>query len=354
MVTHNTINGDDCGKKGIDRRVMRDSPRIAVVVPSYKVRDHILSVIDAIGPECLRIYVVDDACPEGTGKFVESNCNDSRVMVLQNTKNLGVGGAVVAGYRQALQDGAEIIVKIDGDGQMNPALISQFVKPIVMGVADYAKGNRFFEAEYVKAMPPLRIFGNAILSFMAKLSTGYWDIFDPNNGYTAIHAGVARQLPMGKICQGFFFETDMLFRLNALRAVVIDVPMVAKYGSEISNLKPLSELSGFVLRHLSNFVKRIAYNYYLRDMSLASLELPLGLLLLTFGTAFGAYHWFHSATTLIPASTGTVMLSALPLLIGLQFLLAFFAQDIATVPRRPIQMFHTIGTQASRKPDGTL
>lgn len=309
--------------------------RIAVVIPSYRVTRHILNVIAMIGPEVWRIYVVDDKCPDGSGAYVEANCRDFRVIVLRHEFNQGVGGAVMTGYQAAIADGADVIVKIDGDGQMDPSLIASFVGPILAGEADYAKGNRFFDLEEIRSMPPLRLFGNAVLSLMTKLSSGYWDLFDPTNGYTAIHADVARHLPFGKISRRYFFETDMLFRLNTLRAVVVDVPMDAQYGDEVSNLK-ISEIVGeFLIKHVRNFVKRIFYNYYLRDIALASIELPLGLMLLTFGVVFGGWHWLLSVNEGIVTPAGTVMLAALPTLMGLQLLLAFLAYDIASVPRRP-------------------
>jgi dolichol-phosphate mannosyltransferase len=312
------------------------SYKIAVVIPSYKVTAHILSVIDAIGPEVWRIYVVDDMCPEESGKFVNSRTTDSRVVVLTHEINYGVGGAVMTGYKRAIQDGADVIVKVDGDGQMDPTLIAHFVLPIINGQADYTKGNRFFNLEKIREMPAIRLFGNTVLSFMTKLSSGYWDLFDPTNGYTAIHAEVARRLPFHKISKRYFFETDILFRLNTIRAVVADVPMDAKYADEISNLK-ISKIAGeFFLKHLRNFGKRIFYSYYLRDMSIASLELPLGLLLIIFGVFFGGWHWFLSLSENIPASAGTVMLSALPSLMGLQLVLAFLNYDILSVPKKSI------------------
>jgi glycosyltransferase involved in cell wall biosynthesis len=312
-------------------------PKIAVVLPSFKVRNHILGVIALIGPEVDRIYVVDDCCPEHTGDFIEDQCADRRVSVIRQAENQGVGGAVIAGYRAAINDGMDIIVKVDGDGQMDPTLIPDFVAPILAGEADYTKGNRFFFLEEVRCMPTVRLFGNAVLSFMTKLSSGYWDLLDPTNGYTAIHRDAARYLPFDKISRRYFFETDMLFRLNTLRAVVVDVPMDAKYGDEVSNLKIRNIIGEFLYKHARNFVKRIFYNYYLRDMSLASIELPVGLVLLLFGVIFGVYHWIESATLGLPSSAGTVMLSALPVIIGLQFILAFLGQDISSVPRRPLQ-----------------
>jgi len=309
---------------------------VAVVIPSHRVRRHILDVIDAVPPFVRRIYVVDDECPDNSGEHVQRECRDSRVRVLRHTENQGVGGAVMTGYQAAIDEGMDIIVKIDGDGQMDPAQIPSFVQPILIGEADYTKGNRFFELERVRAMPGMRLFGNAVLSFLTKLSSGYWDIFDPTNGYTAIHASVAKRLPFAKISRRYFFETDMLFRLNTLRAVVVDVPMWARYADEISGLKVSKVFGEFLLKHGRNCCKRIFYNYYLRDLSIASIELPLAGLLLLFGVGYGAYQWMESARIGQYTSAGTVMLAALPLIMGLQFLLGFFAYDISSVPVRPL------------------
>ncbi|WP_248799627.1 glycosyltransferase family 2 protein [Pseudomonas sp. MWU13-2105] len=312
-----------------------DEERVAVVIPCFKVVAHILEVIQGIGPDIWRIYVVDDACPEGSGAHVKMHACDPRVHVLTHDANKGVGGAVMTGYAAAISDGASIIVKVDGDGQMDPCLIPLFIDPILAGEADYTKGNRFFDLEQVQSMPKMRLFGNAVLSLIAKLSTGYWDLFDPTNGYTAIHRDVAKLLPLDRISQRYFFETDILFRLNTLRAVAIDIPMEAKYGAEVSNLK-ISEIIGeFLFKHARNFAKRIFYNYYLRNMSLASIELPVGILLLSFGILFGGNHWLQSLSNGLPTSAGTVMLSALPVLTGIQLIMAFLGYDIAAVPSRP-------------------
>lgn len=314
----------------------RPGTRVAVVIPSYKVTRHIVQVIASMPALVWRIYVVDDACPDGSGKLVSATVVDARVRVLYHAKNQGVGAAVMTGYQAAIADGAEVIVKIDGDGQMDSSLISDFIEPILAGEADYTKGNRFYDLEEIRAMPPLRLFGNAVLSLMTKLSSGYWHLFDPTNGYTAIHADVAKHLPFAKISQRYFFETDMLFRLNTLHAVALDVPMDAKYADEVSNLKVSKIVGEFLFKHSRNFFKRIFYNYYLRDMSLASIELPVGLFLITFGIIFGGYHWYDSSLAGVATPAGTVMVSALPVLMGLQLLLAFLAYDIASVPRRPI------------------
>ncbi|WP_253306677.1 glycosyltransferase family 2 protein [unidentified bacterial endosymbiont] len=311
---------------------------VAVVIPSYKVCTSILEVLGQIGREVTKIYVVDDACPDGSGRLVENQCVDRRVAVLYHSDNQGVGGAVITGYRAALADNMDIIVKVDGDGQMDPSLIPCFIAPILAGEADYTKGNRFFDLEDLHTMPKARLLGNALLSLITKISSGYWDLFDPTNGYTAIHRVVAQCLPFEKISQGYFFETDMLFRLNTLRAVVVDIPMAAKYGLEISHLKIHKIIIEFAFKNVKNFGKRIFYNYYLRDMSLASIELPLGLLLLLSGITFGSIRWIKALHSGAPTPAGAVMLAALPVLLGLQFILAFIGYDIATVPKKPLHI----------------
>lgn len=309
---------------------------IAVVIPSYKVRRHLLDLIERIPADVHSIHVVDDACPDSSGQIVLEQCRDPRVRVHFNQQNLGVGGAVLRGYEEAISEGADIIVKVDGDGQMDPRLIPAFIEPLIQGEADYTKGNRFFDLRNIRRMPPIRIFGNAALSFLAKLSTGYWDLFDPTNGYTAIHADVAKRLPFEKISQRYFFETDVLFRLNTLRAVVVDIPMDASYGDESSNLRVSKVTGEFLVKHVRNWCKRVFYNYYLRDMSVASVEIPVGIAAILGGTIQGVLSWIDSARTGVETSAGTVMLSALPIILGLQLLLGYLSYDIASTPRRPI------------------
>lgn len=317
---------------------MKKLLKIGVVIPTYRASRHVLDVVARIGSEVDRIYVVDDCCPDRSGALVESSCADSRVRVLYHQVNQGVGGAVISGYRAALIDGMDVIVKIDSDGQMDPSRLLEVVGPILRGDADYTKGNRFFDLDGLWSMPRARLFGNAILSFLTKMSSGYWNIFDPTNGYTAIHSTALTHIPLNKLSKRYFFETDMLFRLNTIKAVVVDVPLPANYGDEVSNLRISKIVGEFLYKHLKNYSKRIFYNYYLRDMSVASLELPTGLLLVIAGSFFGLYSWSQYASAGLAASAGTVMLSAMPILVGVQLLLAFLNYDITTVPRRPIHI----------------
>jgi hypothetical protein len=229
-------------------------------------------------------------------------------------------------------------VKLDGDGQMNPDSIAALVSPLIDGRADYAKGNRFHSLEFLEGMPAIRIIGNALLSLLTKISSGYWHIFDPTNGFTAVNREVLENLPLEKISNRYFFESDMLFRLNIIRAVVEDVPMRAFYGSEKSNLKITNVLLPFFFGHFKNFWKRIFYNYYLRDMSVASIQLPLGLGAILFGLFYGAYNWGIYAAAGQSTPVGTVVIAALSISLGVQFLLAFLAYDIQNVPRIPIHL----------------
>ena len=310
--------------------------RIAVAIPCYKVTQHVLGVIQGIGPEVHTIYAVDDACPDGSGRFIEKHNQDPRVRVLFNPENRGVGGAIVTAYKAAIADGVDIVVKIDGDGQMNPALLHHFVRPLLRGEADYTKGNRFFRPESVQGMPPVRLFGNAVLSFLTKLSCGYRNIMDPTNGYTAARTCVLAELSLDKLEQRYFFETDMLFRLNTVRAVVKDVPMDAVYADEESHLKIGKVLPEFLRKHASRLWRRYVYSYLVRDFNVGSVYSLVGLVLLTFGLFFGLYGWISGVQHAAPATSGTVMLAALPVIVGIQCWIAFLHHDVSNVPTEPL------------------
>lgn len=308
-----------------------------MVIPSYRVTDHILDVINGIGPEVSKIFVVDDACPDKSGDFVEKNSKDKRVTVLRHSENKGVGGAVITGYKAALASDAEIVVKVDGDGQMDPGLIPRIIAPVVRGEADYAKGNRFDSLEDLFEMPKIRIFGNAVLSLWSKLSSGYWRVTDPTNGFTAIHRSALEAIHLDKVRNSYFFESDLLFRLSIINAVVADVPMRAVYGEEKSHLKIRKVLLEFPYRHSVNLLKRIFYRYYLREWSIASIELPVGLGLTIFGTWFGLASYFAASSAGQATTAGQVTLSAVAIILGVQLLLSFLAYDVQSEPRVPRQ-----------------
>ena len=309
---------------------------IAAIIPCYRVRDHIIDVITGVIDLVDAIYVVDDCCPENTGDFVENIISHEKVIVLRHNKNLGVGGAVITGYLSAAEDGHDILIKMDGDGQMDPSYLKALVAPLCAGQADYTKGNRFYSIMHLEQMPKIRLLGNAVLSLINKIASGYWNIMDPTNGYTAIHRRILKCLPLDKLNQRYFFESDMLFRLGTIRAVVRDVPIPSKYGSEKSHLNIPSVALAFPGMYAHRFLKRIFYTYFLRDLNAGSVELVFGLTLIIAGTVLGISGWASSATTNIPATSGTVMLAALPIMLGFQLLLSAVIFDVNNVPTSPL------------------
>ncbi len=310
--------------------------KIGVVIPSYKVTKQIGEVIESLKVYPYKVYIVDDKCPENTGKFVEENFNFDFITVLYNEKNLGVGGAVKTGYKAALEDKCEIVVKLDGDGQMDANLIPKLIAPILNREADYVKGNRFFNLTTLKEMPFIRLLGNSFLTLINKVVSGYWDILDPTNGFTAIHKNALKLLELDKIDNRYFFESDMLFRLNTIKAVVTDMSMDAKYADEESNLSIRKVIFEFPLKYFVRFHKRLFYTYFLRTINIATFELIFGMLLSLFGLIFGLIKWYESNETGIVATTGTVMISVLSLILGFQLLLSFLNFDINNIPRKPL------------------
>jgi glycosyltransferase involved in cell wall biosynthesis len=310
---------------------------VAVVIPCFKVARHIESVVAALIGRVNHIYVVDDACPQRSGALVADRFAVSAVTVLQHDRNRGVGAATITGYRAALAAGHAIVVKMDGDGQMDPDQLPALLAPLLRGEADYAKGNRFFDIYTLGFMPRTRLIGNACLSFVTKLSSGYWDVMDPTNGYTAIHRAALSRLPLDRLACGYFFESDMLFRLSTIRAVVRDVPMPPRYGNESSSLHIGRALLDFPRLHVARIAKRFFYMYLLRDFNVGSVSVLAGLIFVAFGAIFGAQHWIISARTGIAATTGTVMLSVLPIIVGVQLLLQALSFDVANIPKQPLQ-----------------
>jgi len=309
---------------------------LAVVIPAYKVAGEIRTVIGEL-PDYLRhIIVVDDASPDGTSDLVEAFANrDRRIVLVRHERNQGVGGAMITGFRKALELGAQVIVKIDGDHQMDPAFIPALITPLLQGKADYAKGNRFRDLEALQHMPLVRRIGNLGLSFLTKAATGYWNCFDPTNGYFAIRAEMLAELPFERLDHRFFFETSMLANLYLLGAYILDVPMPARYRGERSNMSIWRILGEFPTKLFSTFLRRILLRYYLYDFSMMSVYLLTGLPLILFGLIFGSLKWIQYAKLGVAAPTGTVILPTLALILGIQILLSAIEIDMNTAPKAP-------------------
>ena len=310
---------------------VNSSNAIGVVIPAFKATRSILEVLSRIGPEVSHIVVVDDSCPENTGEFVKSNCRDSRVQVVQNKENMGVGGATILGM-SIIADSVDVLVKIDADGQMDPTRLRLLTDPISLGEADYAKATRFTRIEHLKGMPVLRILGNGALTFLSKLSTGYWSLTDPTNGYIALSANLYKAIPLEKLDKRFFFESDLLFRANLARALVLDIPMEAIYGDEISSLSVSRAFFSFAWKHGIRILKRLWYRYFVLEWSPGTIFLLAGLTTFLFGLQGAIRLATLGNGSGSEATAGEVMLYALPLIIGYQSLMTFVTLDVSSSP----------------------
>jgi len=304
---------------------------ISVVVPAYKVLKKIEGVVEGLPNFVDNIIVIDDACPQKSSDTVKML---PKVTVVTHESNQGVGGAIASGYKKALSIDSDIVVKVDGDGQMDPSYIEALIVPIVSGEAEYCKGNRFNDFSALKQMPKVRLFGNSMLSFMVKTASGYWNIMDPTNGFTAISSNAIKGLEFEKIAKRYFFETDMLVNLNIEGCVVADVPIPAKYEDEDSNLNIVNVLLTFPFKMFERLCRRVFYKYYIYNFDMGSVYLLIGLPMLLFGITFGAYRWGTGLVENVANSVGTVMLSVIPIVLGVQFLLQFIAIDIENTPRK--------------------
>jgi glycosyltransferase involved in cell wall biosynthesis len=308
-----------------------------VVIPCYRVESQIQSVLQSIPSYIQHIIVVDDASPDSTAERVSAaEQKDRRIHLIRHPSNMGVGGAMVTGFRKALELGAQVIVKIDGDGQMDMLHLPGLLLPLIEGRADYTKGNRFRDFKPLQQMPFVRRVGNMALAFLAKAATGYWHTFDPTNGFNAIRAEVLAQLPLDDIDRTYYFETSMLANLYLIGAVVKDVPMPARYQGEVSNLLVRRILFQFPPRLLATLIRRLLLKNFIYDFSMGSIYLLTGLPLLLFGLIFGMYKWIQYASAGIPAPTGTVMLPTLSVLLGIQLLLSAIEIDLRSVPTEPL------------------
>jgi glycosyltransferase involved in cell wall biosynthesis len=311
--------------------------QIAAVVPAYRVERDIESVLCSLPPYLKHVLVVDDASPDRTAELAAAVAQrDCRVLLLRHEHNQGVGGAMVTGFRKALELGAQVVVKIDGDGQMDISRLPDLLAPLILGKADYTKGNRFRDFSALRQMPVIRRVGNMGLAFLTKAATGYWNLFDPTNGFVAIRAETLAQLPLDEIDHTYFFETSMLASLYLLGAVVQDVPIPARYKGELSSLLIHRVLFEFPPKLVATLVRRALLKNFIYDFSMVSIYLLTGLPLLLFGIIFGAIKWVRYASLGIPAPTGTVILPTLCVLLGIQLLLSAIDSDVRSVPRQPL------------------
>jgi len=305
---------------------------ISTVVPAHNEARHIAQVIRTTPDFIDHVIVVDDCSQDATSE-VALACQDSRLIILTTPSNQRVGGAVILGYRKGVELGSDIVVKMDGDGQMPPEYLSSLLDAIIDQGYGYSKGNRFLASDSLAQMPRQRLLGNIVLTFLTKLASGYWHVFDPQNGYTAIKAELLRMLDLDAIHKRFFFENDILVHLNFLNVRVKDVAIPARYNDEESDINVFRIGLTFPLLLLRRYFRRIYQKYVLRDFSPIALFLFFGLALFAWGLIFGFYIWIKSYMAEHAAATGTIMLALLPLILGFQLILQAFVMDVQETPK---------------------
>ena len=323
---------------------------IAAIIPAYHVEREIESVLHGIPSYIKHIIVVDDASSDSTADLVTAAAEkDKRIILIKHSHNQGVGGAMISGFRKALELGTQIVIKLDGDGQMDPDHIPMLLKPLIQGKADYVKGNRFRDFQSLRQMPFIRRMGNLGLSFLTKAATGYWNIFDPTNGFFAIRTEILAQLPLDQIDRGYFFETSMLSHLYLTDAFILDVPIPARYRNEKSNMSIRRVVIEFPIKLSRTFLRRIILKYFIFDFSMMAIYILTGVPLLLFGLIFGIIKWIHYAELQIPAPTGTVILPTLSVILAIQILLSAMEIDLNSIPRKALSD-SLLDTLAEEKP----
>src|SRR4051812_36192998 len=240
--------------------------RVAAVVPAYREELHVGDVVRTMPDLVDHIVVVDDASPDDTEKAALA-VGDSRAEVIRHEINKGVGGSIVTGYRRGLELGADVCVVMAGDGQMDPEHLPRLLDALVDGGYGFAKANRFYSATSFAGMPRYRIAGNVALTFLTKASSGYWNLVDPQNGYTAIRREVLERLPLGRLAERYEFENDQLIWLNILNVRALDVSIPAVYGNETSTIRLHAVVPRLLRLLLGGFWRRIWRKYVLWSFS---------------------------------------------------------------------------------------
>ena len=309
--------------------------KTAVVIPYYNASNHIANVVAKLPDSIFAVIIVDDVSKE---VLPEKDIRDSinpktELVILRNDLNLGVGGATKRGFQYAITMNVDVVVKVDADDQMDTSFIPQLLKPLLKNKAEMSKGNRFRDLEALKKMPFTRRFGNLFLSFLTKIATGYWNNFDPTNGFIAIKVSVLKKIDINKLSNRYFFETSLISELYFVKARIKDVAMPAIYGDEKSSMKLWTIPVSFSLRLFKLFIKRLVKQYLLYDFCLGSIYLIIGLPLFLFGVIFGVYEWIHYASMNVPAPTGTIMVVALTVILGFQLLLQGLQYDVINAPK---------------------
>lgn len=306
---------------------MLNNLKIAVAIPCYKVEQHLQQVVAGLPDFVDSIILVDDCSPDSTPKLIDQLVNGNRIIAIHHPQNKGVGGAMKSAFLRAIETGMDVVVKIDGDGQMD----SRFIAPMIdaLNDADFAKGNRLFDRQMLCKMPFIRRIGNMGIGFLVKASSGYWNVSDPVNGFFAIRTQTLRQMDLQRVADRFFFESSMLIEMHYTGARIKEVTMPAIYADEKSNLSISKTLLSFPPKFIAAWLRRLHLSYFVYDFNICSLYLLAGIPLFLFGLIFGLCEWIHYASLGLGAPTGTIMVAVLTFILGFQMLLSAAQYDIS-------------------------
>jgi len=300
---------------------MYRSHKVAVVVPAYNEEKLIQTTLKTVPEWVDKVFLVDDGSTDSTSE-AGKRLRLKKVAVIRHEKNLGVGAAIVSGYKRALEEGFGLVAVLAGDGQMDPLQLPRLLDPLIDGKADYVKGNRLFSPQVRHGMPKIRLLGNSLLSFLTKVSSGFWDVMDPQNGYAATTRQVLETLPLDGLYPRYGYPNDLLIKLNAYGFRVLDVVMPPRYGSEKSKIRLWTYTPTVFLLLVRGFIWRMKEKYVLQSFHPLVFFYFLGLTILPLGIVVGAYiaylRVFHG-----PVTPGSLLLPVFLITTGLQSL--FFA-----------------------------
>ncbi len=297
---------------------------IAVIVPAYNEEKLIGKVLKTIPTFVDHIVVVDDASTDRTGEVAKIHQKeDSRIIYLRHGTNDGVGGAIASGYKWALENEVSISVVMAGDAQMDPEDLPKLLDPVVNGEVDYSKGNRLFTGKAWRIIPKARYLGNAVLSFLTKIASGYWHVADSQSGYAAVNLEVLKAVDLDSIYKRYGMPNDFLVKLNVYHFRVRDVPINPVYGvGERSGIRISKVIFTLSFLLLKLFLWRLREKYIIRDFHPLVLFYLLGFVLTPIGAVFGCYLLVYRLLT-GPVAATSALFAAFFAISGLQSL--FFA-----------------------------
>jgi glycosyltransferase involved in cell wall biosynthesis len=324
-----------------------------VVVPAHNESLLIGKTITTMPEFVDHVIVIDDLSTDDTAAEAVA-VGDPRLTLIRHTVNTGVGGAILDGHRKALELGADVSVVMAGDAQIDPAYLPALLDPIAEEGVEFTKANRFFSRSSFAGMPKYRFLGSVVLSFMTKMASGYWHLFDPQNGYTATSRSALERIDLDRIALGYQFENDMLIHLNIADVWARDIPVPAVYGEEVSGMRMSKVVPAITRLLFRGFWRRVMLKYVLYSFSPVALFLFAGLFLFLFGSAFGVWVFWEAMNDQVP-SAATVMAAAAPLLTGAHFLVNAMMLDIQESPdwnphRRPYRSNATRATFGRQEP----